>query len=130
MITRSFPFMLLAAMALGTVGCTFIMRSPEDYRRDTRTLIETRQPAIKACYDSALKADPNAKGTVAIVFKVEKKTGTITDAQVAPERTTAPAALSACVVDSVRGLVLDPPDQKDGEGTFVFDFQGPAPAAG
>jgi len=117
------------ALATSALGCSFMMRSPEDYRRDTRTVLEQRQAALVTCYDAARKSDPSAKGTVAVKFKIEKDTGKIMNAAVAADQTTAPAALGECVVSSLNGLVLAPPDHKDGEATFVWDFQpGAAPA--
>ncbi|MDX2051063.1 MAG: AgmX/PglI C-terminal domain-containing protein [Polyangiaceae bacterium] len=128
-MTKAAIHLAFFALATGALGCTFIARGPDDYRKDTRAVLEQRQADVKTCYDAALKADPGAKGIVAVKFKVEKETGKIVNAAIAADQTSAPAALGECVVKSLNGLVLDPPDKRDGEGTFVWDFQpGTAPA--
>ena len=114
-------------------GCTCLARDAETYRAETRTLLETKNQAVKDCYDQALTADPVVDGQVTVKFKVEKKTGKIMDTAVDPERTKAPEALSQCIVNAVDGLTLDPVDQRDGLATFSWTFkanpQQTAPAA-
>ena len=46
--------LLLAASAV-VPGCTCVARDAETYRADTRTVLETRNDAVKTCYDEALK---------------------------------------------------------------------------
>jgi hypothetical protein len=104
-------------------GCTCLARDAETYRAETRTLLETKNQAIKDCYDQALVADPVLDGQVTVKFKVEKKTGKIMDTAIDPERTTAPEALSQCIVRAVDGLTLDPVDQRDGLATFSWTFK-------
>jgi TonB family protein len=105
-----------------TLGCEFHARSPEDYRKATREVLETRNAQIQGCYDEALKTDKGAEGRVIVRFTVEAKTGTIKDASVQPE-STAPEALGQCIVQALDGLALQPPDQRVGDATFAWEFQ-------
>jgi hypothetical protein len=127
MRTRTILSLLFVAGAAVVPGCTCIARDAETYRADTRNLLETKNAALKDCYDDALKADPKLDGTVVIKFKVEKKTGKILDAAVDTERTKAPEALSQCIVRAVDGLVLDPVDQREGQATFSWTFKANPP---
>jgi hypothetical protein len=43
--------------------------------------------------------------------------------------TTAPEPLGQCVITAINGLTLDPPDERDGIASFVYEFKAaPAPA--
>jgi hypothetical protein len=120
----------LVCVALCSMGCSFMARSPEQYRDDTQALLESRQPQIKQCYDTALKTSSTLSGQVAVKFTVQAETGKIMDPAIDPARTTAPEPLGQCVVQSLDGLVLAPPDERDGQATFVYDFTtGGAPTA-
>ena len=114
---------LFISLALGAyaVGCTYMARGPEDYKRDTRAVLETRSGDVKACYDAALKQDKNLSGNVIVHFTVEHETGAVKEATVLPE-STAPEALGNCIVNSLNGLTLDPPDERDGDATFTWEF--------
>lgn len=127
MHTRTILTCLLVAASAVVPGCTCIARDAETYRADTRTLLETKNRALKDCYDSALAADPQLDGTVVVKFKVEKKTGKILDATVDKDATKAPESLSSCIVSAVDGLVLDPVDQRDGLATFTWTFKANPP---
>jgi hypothetical protein len=107
---------------VGAVGCTFIARDTETYRKDTRALIEERNGDIKSCYDTALAANPTQSGDVVVNFTVEKKTGNFTNVAVDPNATTAPEALSNCVLRALEGLKLTPEDQREGQATFTWRF--------
>lgn len=121
---------VLFIAAAGTAACSFHARAPEKYRDDTRAVLETRNPQIKQCYDQALQQDSTAQGTVAVRFTVENKTGNIIETRVEPAGTNAPDQLSQCVVSALQGLALDPPDQRDGLATFVYEFRiNPPPPA-
>lgn len=122
-------YLSLIALTAGLAGCSFAARSPDMYRDDTAALLETRSAQVKACYDGALKATPNIQGAVTVAFSVEPDTGAITNVEPVPAGTTAPDALSKCVVDSLQGLVLSPADQRLGKGTFVYEFSPGAPVA-
>lgn len=114
------PSVLLAAAF--AAGCQFHARGPEDYRDATRAVIETRSTQIKSCYDEVLKQDKAASGTVVVHFTVMEETGAITGAEVTPE-STAPPALGQCVVNALDGLALDPPDARQGDATFSWEFK-------
>ena len=125
---------LLAAVAATSMGCTFIARSPEQYRDDTRAVLESAAAGLKTCYDGVIKGNKSATGTVTVRFTVEQETGIIKDAQVDAEQSTAPAPVQDCVMQSLGGLKLDPPDARDGKATFTYEFeiapqQAPAKAA-
>lgn len=112
-----------AAFGLFLSACSFEYhaRSPEDYRQATRALLESKQSDFTTCYEGVIKAAPDAKGTVAVSFEVEEKTGKIVTPKSLPE-STAPEPLQACVVNGLNGLALDPPDQRKGIATMTFDF--------
>ncbi len=115
------------ALVMGVSACSFVVRDAATYASDTQAVLATRSGPIKACYDEALKADPQVGGTVAVRFTVEKKTGNILTPALVPEKTTAPQPLADCVLNQLNGLVLDPPDRKPGDGTFVWAFTANAP---
>lgn len=102
-------------------GCEFHARSPEDYRSVTRALIETRTSQIQSCYDATLKTDKEAKGSVVVHFFVQPDTGALSDVEALPS-SSAPEALQQCVVTALGGLVLQPPDARQGDATFSFEF--------
>jgi hypothetical protein len=116
--------MFVAAMA---TGCAGVKRDPETYRADTRSLLETRNSAIKACYDQALVDNQDLSGEVLVRFKVEKKTGKLYDVAVDPAGTQAPESLSACIVSAIDGLVLDPVDRREGIASYRYTFKANPP---
>ncbi|HMI83463.1 MAG TPA: AgmX/PglI C-terminal domain-containing protein [Polyangiaceae bacterium] len=120
---------LLLAACFAVGACSFAARSPEMYRDDTGRALATKQEEIRACYDGVLKGNPSAGGTVAVKFDVETESGKISHVTVDKTKTTAPDPVAECVMRSIDGLTLAPPDQRKGEGTWVYDFQAPPPAA-
>jgi hypothetical protein len=119
--------LLFVAVSAVVPGCTCVARDSETYKNDTRSLLETRNKAIKDCYDVALTTDPKLSGEVVVNFTVEKKTGKIMNTQVDAARTKAPESLSKCIVEAVDGLILDPVDQRDGQATFSYKFRANEP---
>lgn len=117
-ITASFLF----AFAMCT-GCSFHARDAADYQKVTRELVESKGADIKSCYDSALKVDPKVAGTVVVKFTVQHETGKIANAKVDETSSSAPANLGQCIVNALEGLVLEPPDARDGDATFQWEFQ-------
>ena len=105
-----------------SLGCSFHARDADSYRKATRALLETRKTEVQTCYDAELKKNPNAAGTVVVNFKVEQKTGKIAQAKV-DASSDAPAGLSQCVVNAIDGLALDPPDAREGDATFRWEFK-------
>ncbi len=125
----------LLALTVGAVGCSGAVRDANMYAQDTQKVLETRNGAIKTCYDQALKTDSKVAGTVTVKFNVKADTGELSDVKVDAAGTTAPEVLSQCVVTSIQGLKLAPPDDQEGLATFTWNFQvgaappSPAPAA-
>ena len=119
---RSLKLAVVTAL-LCSVGCTFIARDAEGYRTDTRELLDTRSPDIKDCYDVALQTDESVGGTVVINFTVEKKTGKVLNPMLDEGKTDAPPELSQCVLSAIDGMQLDPPDQREGQATFSWNFK-------
>jgi hypothetical protein len=120
------------ACLLGT-GCSFIARGEDQYRQDTRSLLEGKNSEVKSCYDSALAQNPAQSGKVTVNFTVEKKTGKLTNIAVDPNQTTAPEPLQSCIVNAIDGMTLTPEDRRDGQAQFTWVFRGPeggAPAGG
>jgi len=128
-MTKSFATLSLLATAF-IAGCSFHARSPDEYRDATQALLETKSADIKTCYDGALKGKSDLAGTVTVHFTVEAETGKIGNVQADVAKTQAPDVLQQCVVKSIDGLVLNPPDANPGDGTFEYQFVvGPQPAA-
>lgn len=129
---KKFPTHLaLLALTVGAVACSVNVRDPNAYAQDTQKVLESRNAAIKTCYDQALKTDTKVAGTVTVKFSVKADTGELTDIKVDAAGTTAPETLSQCVVTSIQGLKLVPPDDQEGLATFTWNFQvgGAAPPA-
>jgi hypothetical protein len=122
---RTFNLFIIAPLLL-TAGCSFYARDAEDYKKVTRELVETKNPSIKECYDVALATNDKVSGSVVINFTVEKKTGKIMNPVVDP-KSTAPAELSECVVSAIDGLILDPPDAREGQATFTWNLEANPP---
>lgn len=119
----------IAAASIALLGCTFYARSPDQYRDDTSNLLATKSAELNTCYDNAAKTTPGISGKVTVKFTVEKKSGKVLNVTADPARTTAPQPLIDCVVNSINGLVLAPPDQRNGDATFEYDFARPTPPA-
>lgn len=117
--------LLLSSVVLvaGLQACSFNARSPEDYRNVTNDLLATRADQLRACYDEVLKANATAGGIVVVSFKVEEKTGKLLEPNVDPARTTAPDPLKQCVITALDGLAIDPPDSREGNATFSWEFK-------
>jgi len=109
--------------AIAASGCSFHARDAESYRKVTREVLETRNGDIKACYDKQLEKDPKASGTVTVAFLVEKDTGVIKNLDAKSKQSTAPAELQECILKSLEGLKIDPPDARDGKAAFTWDMQ-------
>lgn len=122
MKTRTAIITLL--LATSSFGCSvqFAVRDADMYRKDTRSLLETKNGIIKDCYDAQLKAEAKPTGKVVVNFVVEEETGQIINVALDAQNTTAPEALSKCIVEAISGLNLDPPDQNQGVASFVWEF--------
>lgn len=120
MNARSIAQLIVLAQVAGC-SASYRARSSDEYREDTRALLEARSDSFLACYQSVLDGAPGTMGTVAVHFVVEPETGKISKATSLPE-STAPEPLQQCVVQGLQGLVLDPPDEHEGSATMQFDF--------
>jgi hypothetical protein len=126
-MTKPFAMFMLLALA---AGCSFHARSPDEYRDATQALLETKSTDIKTCYDEALKGKSDLAGTVTVHFTVEAETGKLSNISADAAKTQAPEVLTQCVVKSLDGLALNPPDANPGDGTFEYHFTvGPTPPA-
>lgn len=114
---------IAATCLLILAACGGTSRGLEAYRADTQKLLETRNLALKSCYDDALRSDAKLTGTVTIKFVVEKQTGAIRSASVDGAQTSAPSILGECVLQAVSGLKLEPADRNEGQATFVYEFK-------
>ncbi len=119
--------LLFAATSSLVAGCSFAARSPEMYRDDAKAVLETKNNDIRACYDGVLKTMPAAAGRVTVKFNVETEAGKFTNVAVDKANTTAPAEVADCVTKSINGLGVTPPDKREGDATFVWEFAPPAP---
>jgi len=108
---------LCAGIALALCAC--IARGPDDYRQVTRSLVDTKQDDIEACFGSQ-------KGKVVVNFTVEKKTGKITNPLVDDKASTASAEVGSCVASKLDGLALEQPDMRDGAATFTWIYDKPS----
>jgi hypothetical protein len=120
--------MIVLGLVACSVGCSYHARDADSYRKATRELLETRSGDIKGCYDGQLKDAPDTAGTVVVRFTVQAETGAIINASFDEVASSAPAALGQCVVAALEGLVLDPPDARDGDATFQWEFSAEQPA--
>jgi hypothetical protein len=125
---KTMRFSVLGLVA-SLAGCSFAARSPEMYRDDTEAVLKTRDAQIKTCYDDLLKTNKDLQGRVTVKLLVEHDTGKITNVAADPAGTTAPEPLTKCVVDSLQGLMLNPPDKRDGDASYVYEFVVGPPAA-
>lgn len=121
MSTISMKLALLTVLT-GAVGCSFYARSPEDYRDEVQKLLDTKAGDIKACYDAGLKGKADLQGRVTVALTVEAETGRLKDVKVDPAGTTAPEELQTCVTSAISGLALAPPDKRDGQAIWIYEF--------
>jgi hypothetical protein len=103
-------------------GCSFYARGADDYRKAVREVLDTRSGQVEQCYRSELGSNKDAKGKVVVQFDVEPKTGNFVAAKVVEGESTPNKPLQKCVLDSLSGLTLAPPDQRKGEATFTWEF--------
>jgi hypothetical protein len=112
----------LFLLCAGLCACSFYARGPDDYRKAVREVLEKKRPDVEACYKHTYDADQSAQGQVVATFEVEPKTGKLVKPAIAQEGTTANPALQQCVLSSLDGVSLEPPDQRTGVGIFTWSF--------
>jgi hypothetical protein len=125
-MTRTTP----ALLGIWLAGCSVTARSADRYRDDTTVLLETKRSAITACYDSALRTMAGSQGTVTVRFKVAEDSGRLHDLALDAARTTAPPAVSICVMRELEDLALSPADAREGQATYTWEFTAPPAPAG
>jgi hypothetical protein len=121
MKARTAVGLLLLAALSGTSACA--VRSPEMYRDDTRKLLTSKRPVLAACYDAELQTHPQADGKVIVHFTVERDTGRVLNPRIDDLLSTPNRTLRGCVLDAMRGLMLAPPDDRNGDATFTWEFK-------
>jgi outer membrane lipopolysaccharide assembly protein LptE/RlpB len=113
---------LLTTVLAASAGCSFHARGADDYRKAVRKVLDTRNEQVESCYRQELHGKHEAAGKVVVRFDVAPKTGEFTHAKVVEKQTTAAEPLQKCVLGSLDGLKLAPPDQRKGEATFTWQF--------
>jgi hypothetical protein len=114
--------LIVATLSLAS-ACSFYARGQDDYRKSVREVLDTRSQQVETCYRSELAANEQAKGKVVVQFDVEPKTGKFVAAKVVEGESTATKPVQQCVLSSLDGLALAPPDQRKGEATFTWEFR-------
>jgi hypothetical protein len=115
---------LRVAAALVLVSCAHARTSAE-YAADTGKALSAKGPEIKACYDRVLTTNPTAAGRVAVSFTVEADNGEIDQGHVDAAQTTAPQQVSECVLAAIPTVSISPPDRKQGQASWVWEFERP-----
>ena len=113
---------LIMVACTSVAACSFYARGPQDYRTAVRKLLDKKQPDVESCYKQSYEKDNAVQGRVVVSFEVEPKTGIIVKPSIVPAGTTANETLQKCVLASLEGLKLDPPDQRTGAATFTWEF--------
>ena len=113
---------LVILACTSAAACSFYARGPDDYRTAVRKLLDQKQPDVENCYKQRYEKDKAVQGRVVVSFEVEPKSGNIVKPSIVAAGTTANETLQKCVLASLEGLKLDPPDQRTGAATFTWDF--------
>jgi hypothetical protein len=137
-----------ALPTLLALGCVVWIREPAAYREELIELVDTREKPVHACYESLLERrqaqieaeereaqGPYAdigpavssrlgalQGDVVVDFTVKPDSGAIVTALV-PAKTTAPDDVVQCVLGSIQGMTLEPPDKREGRVALTFALQ-------
>lgn len=119
-MTRAVQIGLFALFVASATGCA--ARSDGIYADDVRALLETKGQSVSDCWAGVQTADATAAGTVTVTFRVEEDTGNISNAAVDPAQTTAPEAVSQCVIASLEGLALQPGDNRPANATYTWEL--------
>ncbi|AKF06445.1 AgmX/PglI C-terminal domain-containing protein [Sandaracinus amylolyticus] len=82
-------------------------------------MIQTRQSAIRACYERELRADPTLSGRVKISLTIQE-TGSVTGVRVV-ENTIGSDSVGSCVTRVVQGFRFNP-GPEGGSVTYQFPF--------
>lgn len=126
------PALLRARLAMqmkqGLEGSTQIPeedRTPQGAisKESVQRGIGEAQPAVKACYEEALKGNPGLAGKLTMRFTIvaENGEGRLRDAEVVEDDVGNPF-LGMCALDAVAKVVFDVPEQ-DGEVVVNYPFR-------
>lgn len=131
MSSRSLKCTAALAVALASVasaGCGSVQRPADVYHADVKAMLESQSEPIRICYEKVLKSDPKAAGIVTVHFMIfaswvdmKNEYGT-TDRGVVAAKTTAPTAVSDCVVKQLHNLRLEPEDKAYGDIVWSWEF--------
>lgn len=121
MSSRCMKSALLLGAILAAHGCA--VRNPQTYREDTRRLLDGKRAILSACYDAELQTHPQVTGKVIVRFTVERDTGKLVNPHIDDLLSTPNRTLRGCVLDALQGLILTPPDERNGDATFTWEFQ-------
>jgi hypothetical protein len=103
-------------------GCTYVVRTPADYRADVRAALESKQDELARCYAWEREHDARASGGVLVQFEVEADTGLFVAPAIAPVGSSAGEGLQVCVLELLESAILLPPDDRTGRASFQFEF--------
>jgi hypothetical protein len=112
------------AVALVLAGCAHA-RTSDEYAADTQKSLADKAPEIEACYNRVLATTPTAAGRVTVSFVVEADSGHFDQGRVDAAQTTAPQEVSECVLAAIPAVAISPPDRKQGQASWVWEFQRP-----
>jgi hypothetical protein len=117
----------LAVLApLASVACGGAIRAGDAYRDDTVKLVQAQaNPRIQQCFQALVRSVPAPKsleGTTTVSFVVAPDTGIVGSPAIVPGATTTQDPVNQCVLASLAGLKLDPPDTVEGDATFAWQF--------
>lgn len=115
----------LVGLMTFSAGCAGAIRSDDIYSREVKELLETKGGQVSNCWGDARKTDPTAMGTVTVTFRVAEDTGAIENPAVDASGTTAPEPIQQCVLASLEGLALSPPDTRPANATYVWELGAP-----
>jgi hypothetical protein len=114
----------VAGLALLTLaGCSKrqgIARSPDQFKADLGSAIESRMPALEACRKEIDPEAAKAKVAVEVSVQLDQTFGTKIDPKGQDN-----AKLGDCVKSALADIKLDPPDQNMGLGSWVITFNAP-----
>lgn len=103
-MTERFVSCLALALALGCGGTGL----GKETRADITARMESAQPSLETCYQTALKTNRKLQGTIVLSIVAAPKTGQFQDITVVRDELNDPEA-RACVIAEVGKLKLDKP---------------------
>ncbi len=95
-------------------------------KESVQAAIQSVKPRIAACYDSALKGDPELAGTVVVQFALVAKdgVGVVDSGLIDDEKSTAKSLFfQACVLEAVGNAPFEAPEDGSVNVTYPFRFE-------